>query len=173
MAQAKQKLKVIYHTFFCGDNIGEADGFFEINGGKLEYVTGWDANDANWRGEYMGGLLRHAGAEIKELPDKYQYDAERLIEKAFGLVGDEEESEGGEREDEHAQLYYRRGTSDKVYNISLSSENGGWFVTVEYGRRNGSLKTEIKCAGITYADAYKIYDKILTEKHKKGYKYAA
>jgi hypothetical protein len=121
MAKTQQKLKVIYHTFFCGDLIGEADGFFEINDGELEYVTGWDANDANWRGEYMGGLLEHAGAEIKELPDKYQYNAERLIEKAFGLVGDEEEEE-----DEGEQL--------------------------------------------PYADAKKLFDKVLKEKLKKGYK---
>jgi hypothetical protein len=83
---AKPKLKVIYHAYICDDNCGEADGFYEINKGKLTFVTGWFQNDAHWRGEYMSGLLKHAGADIKELPEKYQEQAALLLAEAYGLI---------------------------------------------------------------------------------------
>jgi hypothetical protein len=82
---AKPKLRTIYHTFFCDDILGEADGFFEIDGTKLKYIAGWFCNDAHWRGEYMAGLLRHVGAEVKPLPDKYAKPGAKLMAAAFGL----------------------------------------------------------------------------------------
>jgi hypothetical protein len=175
MAQTKQKLKVIYHTFICDDNLGEADGFFEINDGKLQYVTSWDCNDASWRGEYMRGLLKHVGVDVQTLPDKYKGEASKLMAKAYGL--DEGEDEGGveERDREEAVLGLRKGTSDKVYHLSLfeggaTQRDGGWYVEALYGRRGSNLRLETKCEGEDYNTAKKIYDKVLKEKLKKGYK---
>lgn len=96
MAQTKQKLKVIYHAYFCDDLLGEADGFFEINSGKLEYVTGWFLNDAHWRGEYMSGLLKHVGVDVQTLPEEHQDQASKLMAKAYGL-GEEEKPKKGKR----------------------------------------------------------------------------
>jgi hypothetical protein len=93
---AKAKLRTLYHQFFCGEgNLGEADGFFSLEGGKLEWVDGWDANDANWRHEYMAGLLKWAGVEIKRLPSKYLDEAVKIAEKIWGLdyEPDDEEEE--------------------------------------------------------------------------------
>lgn len=77
--------RVVYEKYFCTDDLGEADGFFEINGGTLTFVTGWSHNDANWRGEYMDSLLRHFGVMVQPLPKKYEKKAEKLIREAFGL----------------------------------------------------------------------------------------
>jgi len=85
MAKAKTALKVIYHAYINDDVNGEADAFFTINKEKLTFLTGWFHNDAMWRGEYMSDLLTHAGADIKNLPQKYQSQAGRLMAKAYGL----------------------------------------------------------------------------------------
>ena len=171
MAKAKQApLKVLYHTFICDDNCGEADGFYEINRGKLEFVTGWFCDDATWRSEYMSGLLSHLGAEVKSLPGKYQEQASLLLAREYGLIPDEESEGEGERES--AELYYRKGSSDKVYDLSVFENDEGWCVEAVYGRRKGSLRVECKCEGADYATAKKLYDKVLNEKLKKGYKYA-
>ena len=178
MAKVKQQPKrILYHQFFCGEgNLGEADGFFSLENGKLEWVDGWDANDANWRSEYMTGLLSWAGVEVKDLPDKYLWEAVALAEKVWGLdyghEGDEDHPDfEGEQED--VELYFREGTSDKVYNLSISAEaQGEWKVVAEYGRRGGNLKEEIKGEGMDYNDAKTLYDKTLNAKVKKGYKEA-
>lgn len=84
---AKAKLRTIYHTFFCDDTLGEADGFFEIDGTKLKYITGWFCNDAHWRGEYMEELLRHVGVAVKDLPAKHRAAGAKLMAAAYGLGG--------------------------------------------------------------------------------------
>jgi hypothetical protein len=80
------KVKVLYHAFFCGDVIGEADGFFEITKGKVKYVTGWFCNDAMWRGEYMTDLIEHFGGKIEDLPEEHLEEAENQMAEAYGLV---------------------------------------------------------------------------------------
>lgn len=82
MAKAK---KVLYFSYFNGDDIGEADGFFEIKNGKLELVDCWSLNDAHWRGEYMTGILNWAGVEVTKLPAKYMKQGEKLIAETWGL----------------------------------------------------------------------------------------
>lgn len=84
--QAAPAPKVLYRAFFCGDDIGEADGFFEINNGKVKYVTGWFCNDAMWRGEYMDDLIEYFGGKIEELPKKYHAEAEKQMAEAYGLA---------------------------------------------------------------------------------------
>ena len=82
---AKTAKKVLYHAYFCGDDIGEADGFFEIVDDKLKLVTCWSQNDAMWRDEYMSGLLAWAGVDLQDLPAKYKAQGEKLLAKNWGL----------------------------------------------------------------------------------------
>lgn len=175
MAKAKQQAtKTLYHRFFCGEgNLGESDGFFSLENGKLEYVDGWDANDAHWRQEYMSGLLAWAGVEIKQLPEKYLDEAVKIAEKVWGLDYGSDENEDEEHEREQVDLYFRDGTSDKVYSLELfSDETGNWRVDALYGRRGSDLRQENKCEAETYENAKAIYDKTLSQKLKKGYKEA-
>jgi predicted DNA-binding WGR domain protein len=171
MAKVEQRLrKTLYHDYFCGDNVGEADGFFEIKDGKLQLVDCWSQNDAMWRHEYMNGILEWAGVDLKDLPDKYHDEAEKMLEKNWGLDYSGKSADG---KPEYAQLVYREGTSDKVYNLNLATdETGNWFVAAEYGRRGGNLREETKCEAETYETAKKLYDKVLNEKLKKGYRHA-
>lgn len=92
MAKTGKKLKVIYHEFFCDDVLSEFDGFFEIVKGKVTYVTGWFANDASWRGEYMSGLINHLGGDVQSLPEQYYKAARTLAAKAYGIEEEEEKA---------------------------------------------------------------------------------
>jgi predicted DNA-binding WGR domain protein len=173
MATAKQQpKKVLYHEFFCGDNIGEADGFFEIVDGKLKLVDCWSTNDAHWRGEYMTGLLSWAGVELKDLPEKYQVDGEKLLCENWGLSYGEDEDDDGVNQNKFVELKFQDGSSDKIYNLELSvSAKDAFKVMGHYGRRGGKIKSDVKCTGVSYADAKKVFDQVLAEKIKKGYEY--
>ena len=67
-------------------------------------------------------------------------------------------------------LYYRDGSSDKVYQASITPKDGGYVVHFAYGRRGATLQTGTKTqAPIPYEQAKKIYDKLVQEKKSKGY----
>ena len=68
-------------------------------------------------------------------------------------------------------LYYRRGNSDKVYNILFESNHGAhpYSVTAEYGRRGSVLRQQLKYLGSSRALAQGYYDAVLAEKTGKGY----
>ena len=67
-------------------------------------------------------------------------------------------------------LYYREGTSDKVYRVSLEERDGGYVVNFAYGRRGSTLNTGTKTTSPVYHDAARlIYDKLVKEKMAKGY----
>ncbi len=124
MAKAKQQPKrILYHQFFCGEgNLGESDGFFSLESGKLEYVDGWDCNDAHWRGEYMTGLLAWAGVKIEQLPEKYLDEAVKIAEKQWGLdygEPEDEDDEDGKDQPATTKLFFQEGSSDKVYIANL------------------------------------------------------
>jgi bifunctional non-homologous end joining protein LigD len=71
---------------------------------------------------------------------------------------------------ESITLYYREGTSDKVYQASVEQESGGWVVNFAYGRRGSSMNTGTKTkAPVTYPQAKSIYDRLVKEKVAKGY----
>lgn len=71
---------------------------------------------------------------------------------------------------EHITLYYRQGSSDKVYQASIEPQDGGHVVNFAYGRRGQTLNTGTKMrTPVDYAVAKAIYDKLVKEKTAKGY----
>lgn len=67
-------------------------------------------------------------------------------------------------------MYYREGSSDKVYKVAIVEEGKGYTVNFEYGRRGNSLTAGTKTATpVTHEKALAIYGKLLTEKTAKGY----
>jgi bifunctional non-homologous end joining protein LigD len=75
---------------------------------------------------------------------------------------------------EETTLYFREGTSDKVYSCSIEESGSGFIVPFAYGRRGGTMNTGNKTAGpVSYAEAKKIFDKLVHEKTAKGYSVGA
>lgn len=67
-------------------------------------------------------------------------------------------------------LYYRAGSSDKFYTISIvENDDGMCSVPFVYGRRNTSGKSGLKLNGVRYEQAQAMYDKMIREKECKGY----
>lgn len=67
-------------------------------------------------------------------------------------------------------LFFREGSSDKVYNVALVEEGTSYTVRFEYGRRGSSLNTGTKAERAPLGVAEKAYDKVVKEKTGKGYK---
>jgi bifunctional non-homologous end joining protein LigD len=71
-----------------------------------------------------------------------------------------------------ASLWFREGTSDKVYHANIEDKGGGYVVNFSYGRRGSSLTTSTKTPHpVPYDTAVKTYDKLIAEKTAKGYKH--
>jgi bifunctional non-homologous end joining protein LigD len=71
---------------------------------------------------------------------------------------------------EQITLYYRQGSSDKVYQAELEPVDGGYVVHFAYGRRGTTLQTGTKTqAPIPYDEAKNLYEKLVGEKTAKGY----
>ena len=71
---------------------------------------------------------------------------------------------------EQITLYFKQGSSDKIYQAAIEQRDGGSVVTFAYGRRGTTLQTGTKTqAPVNYADARRIYDKLVSEKMAKGY----
>jgi bifunctional non-homologous end joining protein LigD len=68
-------------------------------------------------------------------------------------------------------LYYREGSSDKVYQAAIEPAGDGSFaVTFAYGRRGTTSSTGTKTSSpVSYEDAKRIFDKLVREKLAKGY----
>lgn len=66
-------------------------------------------------------------------------------------------------------LYFREGSSDKVYNVHLTRGSDGWDVRFQNGRRGKPLRDGIKVEGAPYADALNEFDKTVGSKIKGGY----
>ena len=72
---------------------------------------------------------------------------------------------------ESIELFYREGSSDKVYKANITEDLTGFTVNFAYGRRGNTLTTGTKTVKpVAYAQAKKIYDKLVDEKMGKGYK---
>jgi predicted DNA-binding WGR domain protein len=71
---------------------------------------------------------------------------------------------------ERITLYYREGSSDKVYQAALETQGEGFVVNIAYGRRGSTLQTGTKTAApMEYDSAKRTYDKLVGEKKAKGY----
>jgi bifunctional non-homologous end joining protein LigD len=67
-------------------------------------------------------------------------------------------------------LYCREGRSDKVYQLQLEPQAGGFVVNFQFGRRGSTLQSGTKTPSPTsYGKASKIYDRLVAEKKGKGY----
>ena len=67
-------------------------------------------------------------------------------------------------------LYYREGSSDKVYQASIEPQGEGFVVNIAYGRRGSTMSTGTKTqTPVDYDQAKIIYDKLVREKMAKGY----
>jgi len=67
-------------------------------------------------------------------------------------------------------LYYREGSSDKVYQTSIEPAEGGFVVNFAYGRRGSTLQTGTKTnKPVSREEAEKIASKLIAEKQAKGY----
>jgi bifunctional non-homologous end joining protein LigD len=71
---------------------------------------------------------------------------------------------------EQATLYYREGSSDKVYQCSIKPSGELFVVNFAYGRRGATLTTGTKTSSpVEHGVAKKIFDKLVQEKTAKGY----
>jgi bifunctional non-homologous end joining protein LigD len=71
---------------------------------------------------------------------------------------------------ERVALYYREGSSDKVYQAAIEPAGNQFVVNFAYGRRGATLTTGTKTSSpVDYAAAKKIYTKLVSEKKAKGY----
>jgi predicted DNA-binding WGR domain protein len=70
---------------------------------------------------------------------------------------------------ERVELYFQQGSSDKVYHLQLESVEEQWSVNAQWGRRGSALQSDTKVRSVAYADAKRVYDRLLREKTGKGY----
>jgi len=67
-------------------------------------------------------------------------------------------------------LYFRDGSSDKVYQCRIEPAGERFVVNFSYGRRGSTMNTGTKTnVPVEYADAKRIFDKLVKEKQAKGY----
>jgi len=69
-------------------------------------------------------------------------------------------------------LYFREGTSDKIYQIQIvqATKTSDYFVKFQYGRRGGTYQQGTKTPyPVDLYEAEQIYQKLLHEKLAKGY----
>ena len=67
-------------------------------------------------------------------------------------------------------LYYREGSSDKVYQTAIEPAGASFVVNFAYGRRGSTLATGTKTSSPVDLDtATKIFTKVVNEKKAKGY----
>src|SRR3954470_10124387 len=67
-------------------------------------------------------------------------------------------------------LYYREGSSDKVYQAAIEPKNNLFIVTFAYGRRGTTLQTGIKTPNpVDLHTAEALFEKLVREKTAKGY----
>ena len=67
-------------------------------------------------------------------------------------------------------LYFREGSSDKVYQCAIEPAGERFVVNFAYGRRGSTLNTGTKTnVPVNFNDAKRIYDKLVKEKQGKGY----
>jgi len=71
---------------------------------------------------------------------------------------------------ERVTLYYRQGSSDKVYQAAIEPRGPGFVVNFAFGRRGSTLQSGSKTVSpVGYDQAKKLFDKLVHQKTAKGY----
>jgi len=71
---------------------------------------------------------------------------------------------------EQTTLYYREGSSDKIYQVAIEPKGELFVVSFAYGRRGTTLQTGVKTASpVDYKTAKNTHDELVREKMAKGY----
>lgn len=71
-----------------------------------------------------------------------------------------------------ASLYFREGSSDKVYHATVEEKDGGHVVNFQYGRRGGHMTTGSKTSSpVSAEEAVKVWEKLVNSKLAKGYRH--
>jgi bifunctional non-homologous end joining protein LigD len=71
---------------------------------------------------------------------------------------------------ENTTLYYRAGSSDKVYQCQIEPAGERFVVTFAYGRRGSTLNTGTKTnVPVDYDNARRLFHQLVKEKQAKGY----
>jgi bifunctional non-homologous end joining protein LigD len=71
---------------------------------------------------------------------------------------------------ETTTLYFKEGSSDKVYQASIVQRGDGYVVQIAYGRRGTTLTTGTKTpTPVSEAEANRICEKLIQSKLAKGY----
>lgn len=71
---------------------------------------------------------------------------------------------------ERVTLYYRAGSSDKVYQAAIEPKADQFIVSFAYGRRGTTLTTGTKTTSpVDYETAIQIFTRLVSEKKAKGY----
>src|SRR5215210_5664449 len=67
-------------------------------------------------------------------------------------------------------LYFREGSSDKVYQCAIEPAGERFVVNFAYGRRGSTMNTGTKTnVPVDYETAEKVFNKLVKEKKAKGY----
>jgi bifunctional non-homologous end joining protein LigD len=70
----------------------------------------------------------------------------------------------------YSRLFFKEGTSDKIYEIDLVKDSGGYLVNFRFGKRNTKLQNGTKTTTpIELNRAESIFEKLVNEKTSKGY----
>src|SRR6267154_1103378 len=73
-------------------------------------------------------------------------------------------------ETEQTTLYFREGSSDKVYQVAIEPAGELFVVNFAYGRRGSTLQTGTKTQSpVDHTEAARIFTKLVSEKKAKGY----
>ena len=71
---------------------------------------------------------------------------------------------------ENITLYYKEGSSDKVYQCEIKQAGQRFLVNFAYGRKGSTLNTGTKTnVPVDYPSAQRIFEKLVKEKKSKGY----
>ena len=71
---------------------------------------------------------------------------------------------------ENTTLYFKEGSSDKVYQCAIEAAGERFVVNFAYGRRGSTLNTGTKTnVPVEFDSAKRIFDKLVREKTSKGY----
>ncbi len=72
---------------------------------------------------------------------------------------------------QHTTLYYKEGSSDKVYEVFIEPKDDGCIVLFAYGRRGTTLQTGVKTPKpVPEEEAVRIFDGLVKQKIAKGYR---